>query len=74
MYVIADHWKRLEHYAVHAERIKRWGEWFPIAMDYASGLNARTARRSSRSTVKCAPEQSDLQREQVLARRRDGSL
>lgn len=40
LYIIADHWKRLEHYAVHAERIKRWGEWLPIAMDYASGLNA----------------------------------
>jgi phage terminase large subunit-like protein len=40
LYIIADHWKRLEHYAVHAERIKRWGEWLPIAIDYASGLNA----------------------------------
>jgi phage terminase large subunit-like protein len=39
MYVIADWWKRLEHYAVHADRIKRWGAWLPVVMDYASGVN-----------------------------------
>lgn len=39
LYIIADHWKRLEHLSVHAAKIHAWGEWIPVVIDYASGIN-----------------------------------
>lgn len=39
LYLISDYWKRLEHYAVHCDRITQWGDWIPVVMDYASGQN-----------------------------------
>lgn len=39
LYIIADHWKRLEHYAIHAAKLSAWGDWIPVDIDYASGMN-----------------------------------
>lgn len=39
LYIAADHWKRQEHTAIHAAKIHAWGDWIPVAIDYASGIN-----------------------------------